>query len=166
MNTHLSSYRNHILLHVFCVFLSCSLPPDASSQETNAFGVRDTYDESDRVGFEVLANLPELELVALRTPPRSDRQFAVLTNHPTLESAFMNGRDLSESNVIETIKTIPTPRYRSVDNNKSLQHAVNSFIMRRQALSAGATNRPAAGKGLQQDPLGRRYDRKGVSFLA
>lgn len=87
-------------------------------------------------GVQVLASLPALEILALRQPPLADEQFARLSHHPSLQSAFLNGRDLSESVVIDVIKTIPTLEHLGVGaQNKTLQIAVNQFLGKRKRTS-------------------------------
>ena len=84
-------------------------------------------------GVHVLANLRQLEILALRRPALTDKQFAMFRNHPTLESAFINGSKLSEEEVVKVIGTLPKLGHLEVGSNNSLQIAVNQALTRRQA---------------------------------
>lgn len=79
-----------------------------------------------------LVGLPVLEILALRQPPLSDDQFAMFANHPTLRSAFLNGRDLSATKVLEVIKTMPMLDHLDVGGNKPLQATVKQFLASRK----------------------------------
>lgn len=79
----------------------------------------------------VLAGLPALEILALRKPPLTNEQFAMFAHHPALKSAFLNGRDLSLAETIETIKTIPNLDHLSIADNKALQMSVDQFLASR-----------------------------------
>jgi hypothetical protein len=80
-----------------------------------------------------LASLSKLEILSLRGPPLIDEQFALLGNHPCLESAFLNGSQLTEAKVIEVIKTIPQLKHLQVGGDDApLQVAVNRALLGRQ----------------------------------
>lgn len=86
----------------------------------------------DDGGVQTLTGLPALEILALREPTLSDDQFAMFANHATLQSAFLIGRDLSTTKVIEVMKTIPKLNHLDVGVNKDLQTAVNQFLKNRK----------------------------------
>lgn len=83
---------------------------------------------------QVLANLRRLEILALRKPALTDKQFAMFRNHPTLESAFINGNKLSKDEVVKVIGTLTKLNHLSV-GSEDLQIAV------KQALSGKRTSR-------------------------
>lgn len=87
----------------------------------------------DDDSLRTLVGLPVLEILALRQPPLSDDQFALFAHHPTLQSAFLNGRDLSAKKVLEVIQTMPKLDHLDVGENKSLQATVKRFLASRKA---------------------------------
>lgn len=90
-----------------------------------------TIPSIDDEGVRVLSRLPQLEILAMRRPALTDEQFAMFRNHPTLESAFINGGKLSKEGVLSVIRTLPKLEHLNLGpNNKSLQDAVARVLSR------------------------------------
>ncbi|MCC9605601.1 hypothetical protein LOC68_22130 [Blastopirellula sp. JC732] len=85
----------------------------------------------DQRGVETLAALPKLEILALRRPPLTDEQFARFRNHPSLESAFLNGSQLTEKETLATIAALPLLKYISFYGNERLEGVVGKVLAQR-----------------------------------
>ena len=80
---------------------------------------------------QILADLPKLEILALRRPELTDEQFAMFEGHPTLRSAFLNGSELSIEETLRIIESLPSLRHLSFGSNKKLQEAVSRELAMR-----------------------------------
>lgn len=86
----------------------------------------------DDQGVRTLAALPQLEILALRRPPLTDEQFARFRQHATLQSAFLNGSQLSEEETLQTVAALPRLRHLTLDGNERLQAAVGQVLAKRR----------------------------------
>ncbi|WP_158265196.1 hypothetical protein [Blastopirellula marina] len=88
-----------------------------------------TIDDQD-VG--TLVALPQLEILALRRPPLTDQQFAKFRQHAALESAFLNGRQLSKEETLQTVAALPRLRHLTLYGNERLQAVVGQVLAARR----------------------------------
>ena len=70
-------------------------------------------------GARMLAKLPSLEILAMRQPALTDAQFATFRNHQTLKSAFINGKTLSNDQILEIIETIPNLEHITISSKNT-----------------------------------------------
>jgi hypothetical protein len=80
-----------------------------------------------------VAKLPALEILCLRNTPMSDEQFAMFTHHATLESIFVNGRNLTTEKVLKVISTMPKLDHLDLGEAKDSQKGVNQFLADRKS---------------------------------
>jgi hypothetical protein len=63
----------------------------------------------------------------------SEEQFAMFANHPTLESIFVQGRNLSTEKVMQVIATMPKLDHLDLGTAKQAQGEVRWFLANRKA---------------------------------
>ncbi|MFK7817277.1 MAG: hypothetical protein AB8G99_01045 [Planctomycetaceae bacterium] len=88
----------------------------------------------DDAGFKVIAELPKLEILAFRKPALTDEQFAMFANHPSLQSAFLNGSKLSPENAMDVIHSLPKLQHISFGGNEQLQKLAEKELTHRKKL--------------------------------
>lgn len=89
----------------------------------------------DEIGdgtLRVIADFPQLEVLAMRRPILTDRQFSMLRDHTSLECVYLNGEGLSAGVVVDTIRTMPRLHHMGISRNKSLSAKVASVLEERQ----------------------------------
>ncbi len=103
----------------------------AELEQLSSFGL--TVPEITDEGVQTIAGLSELASLHLGGPPLTDSQFAMFRHHPTLESAFINGIQLSEQELLDTVGTIPNLMHLDVGRgNPHLQAVVKREMDRRK----------------------------------
>lgn len=87
----------------------------------------------DDVGFKAIADLPKLETLVLRKPAITDEQFRMLSNHPSLGSAFLNGSQLTPDLAMGVIRSLPKLHHIQIGGNEHLQTLANQEIARKRS---------------------------------